>query len=330
MTAERIYHGHEVRAEGRRLVGPAIRYGEVSPSHRERFEAGAFALSDGRTPWLDVAHDRNAVIAHTDGGGLELSDGADALLVSATLPAIPAAEQALAGVRSGLYRGFSVEFDSLAERRESGLRVIERAALAGVGLVSDPSYRGSTAELRGAWKKAAMQPGARKRWARSQVPVGKTMDCECVKPVDQVNFREGAFDAVLKAVETGEHVVQAVIGNTGPHNALGTTATGALSLAAERAALNVQLSRAAAETPAGRSLLLADANAPAVVRPLINHDLSVFEDIGGIRFYSAAWLAVLLFKSAPNRRGWEGIEYFVDDPDADPVPPPERRRRRWR
>ena len=135
MSAERFYAGLELRAEGRRLVGPAVTYGEVSPSHRERFEAGAFDLRDGRTRWLDVAHDPERVIAHTDGGGLELRDTAQALEVAATLPRIPAADKALADVQAGKLRGFSIEFHAEAERRESGIRIVSKAALVGVGLV---------------------------------------------------------------------------------------------------------------------------------------------------------------------------------------------------
>ena len=35
---ERRTFGTEVRAEGRRLSGVVLAYGDVSPSHRERFE----------------------------------------------------------------------------------------------------------------------------------------------------------------------------------------------------------------------------------------------------------------------------------------------------
>ena len=148
MATERFYSGLECRADGRMLVGPALRYGEVSASHRERFEAGAFSLDDGKTRWLDVGHDRQIVIAHTDGGGLELVDTGDALEVRATLADIPPADAAIEGVKLGLLRGFSVEFFAREETDDNGIRVIGKADLAGVGLVRNPSYRGSTAEMR--------------------------------------------------------------------------------------------------------------------------------------------------------------------------------------
>ena len=146
--AERFYAGLECRADGRMLVGPALRYGEVSASHRERFEPGAFALDDGKTRWLDVGHDRQIIIAHTDGGGLELNDTGDALEVRATLAEIPPADAAIEGIKLGLLRGFSIEFFAREETDVDGVRVIGKADLAGVGLVKNPSYRGSTAEMR--------------------------------------------------------------------------------------------------------------------------------------------------------------------------------------
>ena len=128
--------------------------------HRERFEAGAFALDDNRTRWLDVGHDRSIVIAHTDGGGLEFRDTPDALEVTARLPDIPAANQALADLQAGRLRGFSVEFDSLRETRDGEIRVVERALLAGIGLVKNPSYNGSVVEVRDG---AILKP-KRRRW----------------------------------------------------------------------------------------------------------------------------------------------------------------------
>ena len=142
--------GVELRADGRRLSGPAIVYGDISPGHRERFEAGAFDLSGGETRWLDWAHDPTRVIAYTNGGGLTLRADDSGVHVEADLPAIPIADKALAAVQAGEMRGFSVEFNATDETREAGLRVVRKAELSGVGLVEIPSYRKSVAENRGA------------------------------------------------------------------------------------------------------------------------------------------------------------------------------------
>ena len=61
----------EVRAEGRRrLVGTVMKYGTISPSHRERFNPGALRLAD--VVHLDLFHDEERAVAWYPGGGLEL------------------------------------------------------------------------------------------------------------------------------------------------------------------------------------------------------------------------------------------------------------------
>ena len=133
---------------GRILAGTAVRYGEVArlPWGLERFEPGAFQpLGDIR---LDVMHTRARIIARTDGGGLALEDGPDALRVRAEPERTREAEDALQLVRRGVLRGLSVEFRALAERMAGGVRIIERAVLAAVSVVDNPAYPSSVAEVR--------------------------------------------------------------------------------------------------------------------------------------------------------------------------------------
>ena len=136
----------EIRVEGRKLTGVAMRYGEVSPSHRERFAPGAIRMAD--VVHLDLAHDRERVIAYMPNGGLELAGGDDALELAADLPPIPAADRALEEIRAGKTTGLSIEFRAVKESRDGDIRVIEDAILSGVGLVGDPSYGGARVEAR--------------------------------------------------------------------------------------------------------------------------------------------------------------------------------------
>ena len=136
----------ELRVEGRKLTGVAMRYGEISPSHRERFAPGAIRMAD--VVFLDLAHDCERVIAYMPNGGLELAGGDDALELSAELPPIPAANRALEEIRAGKTTGLSVEFRAVKESRDGDVRVIEDAILSGVGLVAQPSYEGSRIEAR--------------------------------------------------------------------------------------------------------------------------------------------------------------------------------------
>ena len=136
----------EIRVEGRTVSGVVMRYGEVSPSHKERFEAGSLRMADA-VP-LNLGHDRERAVAWHPGGGLELVDRGEALEMSAEVPPIPAGDRALQEIRSGQVRGLSVEFQAVKESRVGGVRVISEALLTGIGLVSKPSYQGSQVEAR--------------------------------------------------------------------------------------------------------------------------------------------------------------------------------------
>lgn len=136
----------ELRAEGRRLSGVVMRWGDVSPTHRERFEAGSLREADSVA--LNLWHDAERAVAWLPGGGLELRADDDALRMVAVLPPIRAADVALAAVRDGTATGLSVEFRCERDRREGGVRVIEAARLGGIGLVRAPSYHDSRVEAR--------------------------------------------------------------------------------------------------------------------------------------------------------------------------------------
>ena len=308
MSLERFYAGLELRAEGRRLVGPVIRYGEVSPSHRERFEAGAFALNDGRTRWLDVGHDPERVIAHTDDGGLELLNGPHALEVSATLPRIPAADRALADIQAGKLRGFSVEFHAKGERRESGIRVIERAYLVGVGLVGNPSYENSTVEVRA-------------RGARGNIPFNKTLACEC---------HDGSCNKVdIRDVEIPkDRDVIAVAGSY--QRAIASAKRGTLKLEKTADGLAVELTAEALATPAGRELVEMGGAVPIYARPIFRQDASKYTEVGDVARYDRMSLKAILLGATDNNEGWPELEFGGQRRDAKPEPVTKPRgARRW-
>ena len=145
MTVERRAAA-EIRVEGRRLTGVIMRYGEVSQSHRERFEPGS--LRAAPVVHLDLHHDPERAVAWLPDGGLELRDEETALLLAADLPPIPAADRALDEVRTGKVGGLSVEFRAIKESVVGGIRVIHEALLSGVGLVAMPSYSAASVEAR--------------------------------------------------------------------------------------------------------------------------------------------------------------------------------------
>ena len=148
MSTERRYSNTEFRLEGRKLTGTALRYGEVSPSHRERFEPGSIRLAE--SVHLDLHHDPERAVAWMPGGGMELRCDDAGVHLSADLPPIPAADRALAEIRAGTATGLSVEFRAIKDRREGDIRVIGEAVVSGIGIVRSPSYKGSRVEARAA------------------------------------------------------------------------------------------------------------------------------------------------------------------------------------
>ena len=164
---ERSLRPLELRAEGRKLAGIVLRYGDISPTHRERFAPGAFGDLRDQVRWLDYRHDQHRVLAHTEGGGLVLEDSSESLSLRAELPPLPLTTRALEEIASGALSGLSIEFHAREESRTEGIRVIEKAELAGIGLVPSPSYPDSRVELR--------QAGT----ISGSIPYGQPLQCEC-------------------------------------------------------------------------------------------------------------------------------------------------------
>lgn len=286
----------ELRAEGRALTGPAMRYGDVSPSHRERFEPGAFAL-DARTRWLDVRHDRDRVIAHTAGGGLELTDTREALMVRAELPEIPAADRALADVAAGRLRGFSIEFNAVEERRESGIRVVSRADLSGIGLVGSPSYTQSAVEIRA-------RSG---RTMTATFPKNKQLACKCsgvgckwAKFVGE-SFQKMMDEAFQGALDDLANDTIAAFGSF--DTPLASRSSGTLRgrvLANGDGQVEIDLP----DSPAGAATVAADSAAGVIVRPYIDRDLAESVLEGETRVYHRAPLRGVIVSATDQREGW--------------------------
>ena len=310
---ERLARAVELRAEGRRLSGIVMPYGEISPSHRERFEPGAFRMA-GTIP-LNLRHDAERACGWYPDGGVALDDGRDALRMVATLPAIPAADRALAEVASRRLGGLSVEFRAERERRDGGIRVIEAARLIGIGLVAAPSYAGAGVEAR---------DGA---WAEGGIDSGTVSQCRCASPCTMVRFQPGAWDSTVRAAREGERDIAAQAGSLAAPDILASTRAGTLRLDTDRAGgLLAMLIGASRATPAAAAIMATAAAAPPLVRPILDDDASTWQevDVDGqqVRDYSDAHLRSLLVKWA-DAPGWRALR-IVGAP-VEPAPGPPRR-----
>lgn len=152
---------YELRAEpdSRQLSGVAVHYGDVAqlPWGKERIESGAFgSIGD---ILLNRQHDRSKPLART-GAGLTLTDGSDALRMTAVLPPTRDADDVLQLVRSGVMRGLSTEFIAQDETFEGSLRIIHRAKLVGLAVVDQGAYPASLVAQR---EQALLQSGSVRR-----------------------------------------------------------------------------------------------------------------------------------------------------------------------
>ncbi len=299
----------EIRAEGRRLRGVALPYRSVSESHRERFLPGSIEIADSLA--LNLRHNELQAVAYHPGGGLEFRDTDSALEFTADLLPIPAADAALEGVRSGRLSGASVEFLAHRESRGAdGIRVIEKATLAGLALVQSPSYQTSVEVRR---RKAAGR-------ARVRPMPENIRACGCVGPAcDSVKFAADAFREVADLVIAGKRELTVHTGRLDALHVLGSTAAGAVAVSlADDGALVADLTAAAMDSPAGEALAASVETSAPIVRPLIDDGASEFTESGAVRTYTVAMVSALLVKvPKETREGWEPFE----------LPRPPRKRR---
>ena len=137
----------EVRADQSRqspgrLVGTLLTYESRARDRAEVFATGALTWPDDGIV-LNEQHNRQAPIMRV----VPEVRGA-AVVIDAPLPDTSRGRDAATMIRNGTLRGLSVEFRALREDRIAGVRRITAARLGGAGLVDDPSYAGSTVELR--------------------------------------------------------------------------------------------------------------------------------------------------------------------------------------
>ena len=311
VTAPERRAGAEFRVAGRTLTGRVMTYGDISPEHGERFLPGAFGPAPSAP--LNIQHDRNMIVLGA--ADYVLADTDRALEIRAELPAGSAA---LSLVRRGALNGYSVEFHARAERRESGVRVIERAALVGVGLVDAPSYPESTAEIRrrggGGRGGGRGSRGGRLGTIRGRVPANKRMQCQCGP--------KGCFDALfkqkaLRGVVDDEDELIAVWGDY--KSAIGSRKRRNVRLwEGEDGALEYAVD--IPNTEAGRTLKeTIEAKAVNVVaRPVIDADASDFAIKGTVAEYDSVKVRALTVGATDRDAGWPPV--YLRERDSDDMP----------
>ena len=125
-----------------RLIGVLLTYGARASDRPELFEEGALSWPDDGIV-INRQHVRGAPIMRA----VPELRGSD-LVIDQALPDTVAGRDAAEEIRGGLMRGLSVEFSAKRQSIVAGVRRIREAVLGAAGLVDDPSYSGSTVEVR--------------------------------------------------------------------------------------------------------------------------------------------------------------------------------------
>jgi hypothetical protein len=148
----------ETRGQSRRLIGYAARYGAVADiggRFREKIAPGAFAgsLRTGSGESEDIValldHDPSRILGRTRSKTLTLADEEDGLYFDIAVPETTAGRDALALAERGDLGGASIGFIVEEEAREKDVRIVKRARLLEISIVSSwPAYGGTTVEAR--------------------------------------------------------------------------------------------------------------------------------------------------------------------------------------
>ena len=128
-----------VELDGRTVTGIAVPWDKIGtgPQGKERFLRGAFGDPSGFPEFnLTKQHNRSLAVS----ANLRFLDAPGGLKVSATIAETALGADTLVEIREKMLRGFSVEFYAEKEHLSQGIRVIEKAALAGLSLVDIPAY----------------------------------------------------------------------------------------------------------------------------------------------------------------------------------------------
>lgn len=315
MKPERRHVG-EVRAEGRRLSGVVMAYGDVSPSHRERFEPGSLRMA--AAVHLDLHHDVMRAVAWHPGGGLELRQDGKALSMVAELPPIPAADRALELVRSGATTGLSVEFRAMKERRDGALRVIEAATLTGIGIVRAPSYEQSQVEAR-------RRSG---RTLRATIPADQEVECRCSGV--QCKFARITGEAMQEAFDKAfvQFEREVIAGFGGYDMPLASVSAGTLR-GRVRDDGDGEVEIDLPDDTNGAATVAAHDAAGVIVRPVIDSQDAVSTVEGETRIYTSAPIRAFLASATDARQGWPAPQLVATPDELAAASAPRRRRRAW-
>ena len=136
------YRVDDTRESPGKIYGVLLTYGEKAADRPEVFAPNSLTFADGGLI-LNRQHQRHSPIMR-----FVPQVRGNELVIDARLPNTAAGRDAASEVRSGLFRGLSIEFNASREENRGGVRTILAGVLHGAGLVDTASYKGSTVAVR--------------------------------------------------------------------------------------------------------------------------------------------------------------------------------------
>ena len=159
--ADEIRMAIEVRADESRLspgrlVGVLMAYGTKARDREEIFESRSLSWPESGI-LINRQHQRTAPVMRVT----PVVEGNE-VRIDAPLPDTTAGRDIAAEVRSGLFKGMSIEFRAVKQTIVGGVRRITAAVLSGAAIVDSGSYAGATVEVRA--KGSATRPTEATLW----------------------------------------------------------------------------------------------------------------------------------------------------------------------
>ena len=274
----------------------------------ETFKRGSLSF-DGDI-LCNVQHDSKRVVArNTPTGGLALWDDPKGLMSRINLPDTQEGRDTRVLVSQGILGGLSIEFRAIEDRWAGNHRTVLKADLDAIGIVSRPAYAGATiSEGRSLDSETFLLENRQDRAgsASGSIPYNQDLSCECL---NNQNCNSVEFQRI--EIADDDEIVATI---RGFENAFASTRDGSLALTQTEEGLEIGLSASAFETESGQTLLeQAERGLPIFARPIVDEDLSEFDDIDGVRVFTFARIRALIIKTIAGdsryREGWTPLEW---------------------